>query len=271
VAENPPQNNIFVTGCQRSGTSVVWACLTAHPELKPIRGFDRDTGYDPKELYYFRNLFAARRQFGSPMYGGDVDREYLREIIALTVRFCSKHHGARNGRWVSANPSDALHIPELIDAMPDCRILYVLRHPQEVVWSSAHAPWLEGNGADLSKRAARGSRHWKQFSQVAFDILEDRLDSRVLLVRHEQILENPEKIAREICSHVGVDFDPAVAAQLSGPTFNSSFANDAPPRDVIQSTRHQISQEKEFCEIVRNHVGEEMDRLNYSDLWSAAE
>ena len=45
------RDNVFVVGCQRSGTSVVWAGLTAHPDLAPVRGYDAESGYDPKELY----------------------------------------------------------------------------------------------------------------------------------------------------------------------------------------------------------------------------
>ena len=142
----PRDDNIFVVGCQRSGTSAVYAGLIAHPELKPLRPFDRATGYDPKELYYFRNLFAARRQFPSPMYSWDVDLEYLRRVVDLTVRFSAEHHGAANGRWVNAHPMNGLDLPEILETMPGSRVVYVLRHPQEVVWSMLHAPWLKHPG-----------------------------------------------------------------------------------------------------------------------------
>ena len=53
----PRDDNIFVVGCQRSGTSAVYAGLIAHPELKPLRPFDRATAG-------FRDRAITRRRAG---------------------------------------------------------------------------------------------------------------------------------------------------------------------------------------------------------------
>lgn len=258
------RDHIFVVGCQRSGTSVVWAGLTAHPDLRPFHNYDAATGYDPKELYYFRNLFGARRSFPSPMYGWDVDREYVRRMVDLTVRFCVEHHGTPSGRFVNANPPDALVLNEILESLPDSRVVYVLRHPQEVVWSSIHTPWAAGNCTDNEVR--RQARHWSSFAEVANDVIGGRFGDSVLLLRHECLVADPEGEAARIASHVGVDLHPAIARMLGGPTFNSSFRNDANPRDAIAATRRVIAREQSFRRIVVDAVGRVMEELGYRDL-----
>lgn len=263
------QDNIFVVGCQRSGTSVIWASLIAHPDLKPLRGYDPETGYDPKELYYFYNIFEARKKFDSPLYGWDVDREYLKELINLTVRHCAKHHGAADGRWVSAKPLDGLHVQELTESIPEAKIVFVLRHPQEVVWSSMHAPWANAEKRTLGAEAESAANHWRRFAAIAIDILDGRFDDNVLLVRHEEVISQPQRVAASLAEHVRVSNSPMVLEQLRAPTFNSSFENGTDPAELVGKTREKIASEEEFCAIVDAVAGKEMMELGYENMGKA--
>jgi len=263
---SPRRDNVFVVGCQRSGTSVVWAGLTAHPELKPLRGFDPETGYDPKELYYFRNLFAARRQMPSPMYGWEVDRAYLQKVLDATIEHCVEHHGSRSGRFVNAHPADGLHLEDILETMPEARVVYVLRHPEEVVWSALHAPWGDPQKRRDAETIRQHAQHWRQHSNVAREVQTGRWGASVLMVRHEELVEDPVRIAYQICAHVGIDADPAVASQLGAPTFNSSFRNSASARELAIETRRAIARARRFRRIVFDTIGAEMEALGYSDL-----
>jgi hypothetical protein len=260
------RDHVLVVGCQRSGTSVVWAALTAHPELRPKRAYDPETGYDPKELYYFRNIFAARAQFPSPMYGWDVDREYLRRIVDLTIEFCAEHHGSSSGRWVNAHPADGLHLAAMLEVMPEVRVVHVLRHPQEVVWSMLHAPWSKNEGRHVTDPLRRHAMHWRHFAQLALDMRAGRFGNQVIEVRHEEIERSPDVVARRLIEHVGLTPDPAVQRQLEMPTFNSSFKNDVPARQLFASTRRAIARDHAFRRRIVELVGHEMEALGYRDL-----
>lgn len=259
-------DNLFVVGCQRSGTSVVWAGLTAHPDLAPIEGYDEETGYDPKELFYFRNLFAARAEFGSPMYGWEVDDIYLRRMIDLTIDHCIEHHGSRSGRFVNAHPGDGLYVAELLASMPEARIVYVLRHPEEVVWSAVHAPWADPKRRRHPGALRQNALHWQKHAAVAKRVIDGDFGDSVLLVRHEDLVSNPEEAARKLAEHAGVEIVPEMHAQLGGPTFNSSFRNSAPPSELVTETRRAISRASYFRRIVYQVVGAEMEALGYVDL-----
>ena len=260
------RDNVFVVGCQRSGTSAVWAGLTAHPDLAPLRGYDRETGYDPKELYYFANLFAGRRQFASPMYGWPVDALYLRKIVDATIEHCIEQHGSRAGRFVNAHPRDGIYLEEILETMPEARIVCVLRHPQEVVWSTAHAPWSESDARTNPATLRRFAMHWREHARVARRVIEGRFGESVLLVRHEVLVEDPSGTAERLAEHVGVSPDPVMAAQLGSPTFNSSFRDRASAKVLIPETRRMIARAQEFRRIVFDSVSEDMEALGYSDL-----
>lgn len=260
------RDNVFVVGCQRSGTSVVWATLTAHPDLAPIRGYDPETGYDPKELYYFRNLFAARKSMGSPMYGWDVDDRYLARMVDATIRHCAEEHGSRTGRFVNAHPGDGLHLAELIEAMPEARFVYVLRHAEEVVWSAVHAPWADPDKTRDPETLRQAVRHWMQHAAVAKRVVAGEFGESVLLVRHEDLLEAPEAWAERLAAHAGVDCIPEMGAQLGGPTFNSSFRNEASPAGLALETRRAISRASYFRRLVYRECGGDMEALGYRDL-----
>ena len=260
------RDNVFVVGCQRSGTSVVWAALTAHPDLAPLRGYDPETGYDPKELYYFRNLFGARASFESPMYGWDVDDRYLARMVEATIRHCVEEHGSRTGRFVNAHPGDGLHLAEMSEAMPEARFVYVLRHAEEVVWSAVHAPWADPARTRDPENLRQVARHWCQHADVAQRVVDGEFGDAVLLARHEDLLEAPEEWAERLAAHAGVDYVPEMGAQLGGPTFNSSFKNQVSPAALAMDSRRAISRASYFRRIVYQECGAAMEALGYRDL-----
>ena len=150
------RDNIFVVGCQRSGTSAVWASLVAHPELKPLHPYDATTGYDPKELYYFRNIFEARRRFRSPMYGWEIDRRYLQTIVDATVRFCCEHHGAASGPMDQRPPRRrAAPGPAPRDDARNPGVLRAPPRPRSRVECRPH-PLVSGRSPAPSKNARLG-------------------------------------------------------------------------------------------------------------------
>lgn len=260
------RDNVFVVGCQRSGTSVVWAGLTAHPDLAPRKGYDAETGYDPKELYYFRNIFDARASLASPMYGCPADQAYLRRIVDVTIEHCIEHHGSRAGRFVNAHPVDGLYVEQILETMPEARVVYVLRHPEEVIWSAAHAPWAAASDRWDPVMLKRHALHWSRHAEVALRVVRGEFGESVLLVRHEALVDDPVATAARLAAHVGLKPEPAMAEMLAAPTFNSSFRNQAPAKDLFGETRRAISRARDFRRIVFDMIAGTMEALGYFDL-----
>lgn len=256
---------IFVCGCQRSGTSVVWVSLIEHPELVPSKPLS-DHSFDPKEIPYFRNLFGARRLNDSPVYRTPLDDQYFRDTISATLEFCAREFGNQDGRFVNGNPADGLFVEEILRWIPGAKIIFLLRHPQEALWSALHAPWRDANAALNENEVRRLAYHWNEFGEIATRILAGDFGPAATVVRHEDILERPDSVASLVAQRVGIGNPDAIARRLRGRTFNSSFSNDSDPIRANRMTKRMIADSDSFRRLVVNHIGESMEALGYGDL-----
>ncbi len=259
---------IFIVGCQRSGTSVLWNALRSHPNLLlPENCRETLRGLDPKELWFVREWMLGRQAIPQKEHqGSPLDRLFQSRLARLIDEFSREHFAGPGGRWVSGHPADGLYVREILENFPDSRVLFLDRHPQEVVWSSLHTRWSKLDTRrqflDAAKKAAR---HWRQFAVLSVDVLEGRLGPRVLVVRHERILSEPGSVARECLDHVDEPFDPAVEKAL-GFVFNSSFhENSADPQEIVRA-RDKIAADAEICDLVVRETFELMEKLGYQDL-----
>ena len=108
------------------------------------------------------------------MYGWSVDEIYQRKIVDVTIEHCIEHHGSRVGRFVNAHPGDGLYLEEILEIMPEARVVYVLRHPEEVVWSAIHAPWADPAQRNDREALRQSTLHWCQHAVVAKQVAISR-------------------------------------------------------------------------------------------------
>jgi hypothetical protein len=167
---------------------------------------------------------------------------------------------------VNANPSDGLYLTEMLEAMPEARMVYILRHPQEVVWSALHAPWADPAERHRPAAVRQAALHWRQHAEIAKQVTDGLFGDSVLLIRHEELIRDPERIAKKLAAHVDVNPDPAIAELLGAPTFNSSFRNSVSAKDLVAESRRAISRARSFRHTVFGLVGTEMEALDYADL-----
>lgn len=100
------RNPILITGCQRSGTTLVNLILDSHPE---ILGIDEDKFHFPNIYFYLYGPFSQVTPY------------------------------------VSFKLPEYAHILPFIEAMPACRVLWCIRDPFDVVWSMVKLIWSVGD------------------------------------------------------------------------------------------------------------------------------
>ncbi len=258
---------IFIVGCQRSGTSVLWKALCQHEDLQQ-QGPEDDgrPNCTMKELWFLREFFKGREGINRPHEGSLIDKEYTQRFAEFVNQFLIEKYAKKSGRWISAHPEDGLYLEQILELFPTARILYLLRHPQEVVWSFGHAPWMrQKTRSEFLLYAVETSNWWRRFAEIAVGIEKRKYGDRVMMVRHENILTQPEPTIRAILSHVNVSYQEKVALCLSK-VFNSSFVCVDAPQDKIARSRNQISSDKKFCRYVVSQVGGLMRYFEYDDL-----
>lgn len=198
---------VFIGGCGRSGTSLFKEVLNRHPRL--ACGPETSLFGLP---FYLPNM--------SEMWGIPLD-----ELVALQrnsahlVGFAERF-GARflaeegKQRWVEKTPNNVRAIGKLLAWFPNARFVHVIRDGRDVVCSLRHHP----KRRIVNGRVVPVTRN-NPVSVTALRWVEDtgaglvyRDHPRVMEVRYEELVREPDRVFGAVCSFIGERFEPAMLA-----------------------------------------------------------
>jgi Flp pilus assembly protein TadD len=197
-APGPPEaeSPVFVMGFPRSGTTMLEQMLDAVPTLKAM-----------DEQPFLQNVIEQIRQFGLT-YPADLHRLDASQCEQLRTTYWGLVHRTvaigPGQRLVDKNPLNMLRLPLVNRLFPQARIIFIMRHPCDVVLSC----YMQNFGApsfnllcSTLPRLARGyvnaMNGW--LSNVAV------LQPNLLAFRHEDLLDDFTGTAQRIADFVGVD------------------------------------------------------------------
>jgi tetratricopeptide (TPR) repeat protein len=191
---------IFITGMHRSGTTLLEQLLSAHQDVQGIG-----------ELYDFT---SAMRHATDHHCRGVIDITLVKR--ARSVDFADV--GARylaGVEWRLGSPrfftdklpSNFFNIGYIAHALPQAKILHMVRDPVETCFSNLRELFSDANpySYDLAELAhfhgqyRRLMAHWRR-----------ALPGRVLDVDYARLTREPEAVMREVSAFCGIEFDPAM-------------------------------------------------------------
>ena len=126
------------------------------------------------------------------------DGDSYKTFFTALIRFSASQNG--KARFGEKTPGHALFADRLRDWYPDCRIIHIVRDPRDVAASFLRVPF---GSNDVMVNARTWVGH-----VAAAERCRDRTNYMVL--RFEDLVENPESELRRVLSFVGEPFDPAV-------------------------------------------------------------
>jgi hypothetical protein len=217
VVERPPFP--FVVGCGRSGTTLVRALLDAHPLLAipdesyfPIwlgrdrARYERPDGF---ALARFTEDVIAERGFRQWALDPDEVRRALGDEsptnFADAVRGCFALYARVHGkdRYGDKTPIFVLHIATLARMFPEAVFVHVVRDGRAVALSRIEASW----GTErLDHEALLWRAHIEQGRAQGAALGPGRYQE----VKYEDLLDEPECVARALCAFVRLPFEPAM-------------------------------------------------------------
>lgn len=228
------ESPVFIVGAPRSGTSLLYRILQRHSAFKPSRLNLEETnifqhlwrlpfvrGHRPASLFnYMLGDETAYREF--------VDT--IRPVRVLSAVLIIPNAALRNGAtwwWWTVNQSDLVlrayfHFAKhargcnrlvekttenwrftdrLVGAFPQCRMLYLSRHPVE-----QFASYRRRLQDDPSARWASlsVSQFCSDYEASTRRVLRAREDGSLLLLRYEELTSRSEETFGRICEFVGV-------------------------------------------------------------------
>lgn len=215
---------ILVFGALRSGTTVFRLMLNAHPALNNPGETDfvfdylnnRGDGawsYDLEEMSRDRIFQSYDLEVPDGLDGLALMRSFFQQL------------GKGDDGQLSLN----IHrnIETIAQALPDVRVVHLLRDPRDVARSSIGMGWT-GNTYYGVDHWIGTERYW-QSAASAF------APGQVLELRYEDVIRDPEGKLEEVCAFIGVDWDPA----MLGYHHNTTYA--PPDPSLTEQWRRKMS------------------------------
>lgn len=202
VFTGPP---IFISGCNRGGTTILSQILACHPE---VRNIGRSQFNEGQYIWRRRWPDLSRHRWALPPWRWYLRRDE-RSATPETLRFFREAFEAAMpspGRMLEKTPANAVRIPFINYLYPDCRFVHVIR---------------DGRDTTASLIARRVSplfapHQWVQAHRTALPDLQRIPGERVVLVRYEKLMAEPEVVLEQICLECGLRWDEEAAAAVVG-------------------------------------------------------
>lgn len=191
---------IFIVGMHRSGTTLLEQMLAGHPEVTALG-----------ELYDFT---SAMRYTTDHHCKGVIDVTLVERARSADLNAAGRRYldGVRwrlgGSRYFTDKlPSNFLNIGFLAHALPQAKILHMVRDPVETGFSNLRELFSDANpySYDLQELA--------DYSRWYAELMErwhSRFPGRILDVEYAQILMDPESQLRRVTEFCGLPFDPAM-------------------------------------------------------------
>jgi len=252
---------IFVAGNSRSGTTMMGRVLGAHPDVhtfQELHFFDEIAGSPGRSLSqesaiemfarlmsidkdgYFakRDTSKYRSDAAAALHGKSYfePMQVYEIFLRYTVSNMNKKHPCEQ------TPQNVFYISEILEMFKDAKIILMVRDPRDVMLSqknkwkrrkltSDNYPWIESFRARLNYHPIVVSKIWKSVnSQIR--ALKD--DTRVLVIRYEDLVLNSTDVVKKACLHSEIEFAPEM---LTIPVKGSSNESDNLQREGIIKER----------------------------------
>jgi Sulfotransferase family len=229
---------VFIVGEARSGTSILYRTLQKHSSFRPRQANLAETNI----FTHLRRTFMFSQTYPETLRQfmlGDVRayQEFLRSIAVLRVvsalwvgpnyllrdraawlwyanlnhlllRSYFFHAATARGcsRLVEKTPTNTPNIAKLTKTFPRARLLYVHRHPVDVLGSYRRRAQADPNATWANLTAADFCQTWRASTERALAWLA-RGNGNLRLVRYETFTEDPAAEFQRICAFLGEPFE----------------------------------------------------------------
>jgi Tfp pilus assembly protein PilF len=193
---------IFIVGMHRSGTTLLEQLLTAHPGVRGVGELYDFTGAMRWAAdYHCRGVIDAalvQKILDEPPSYEAIGRDYVRSV---SWRLDGE------AAFTDKLPSNFLNIGFIAQALPNAKILHMVRDPIETCFSNLRELFSDANPysydqaelADYYIRYQDLMEHWQM-----------RFPGRICDVPYEELVSDTESTMRRVAGFCGIDFLPSM-------------------------------------------------------------
>lgn len=193
-----PAMPVFIVGMHRSGTTLIEQLLDGHSD---VRGLG--------ELYDFT---SAMRYATDHHCAGVIDPEIVGRAPAVDFAAVGERYLqgvawrlSGEGHFTDKLPSNFLNAGFICEALPQAKILHMVRDPMETCFSNLRELFSDANPYSYDQRElADFYRHYRALMAH----WHARYPGRILDVDYAQLTRDPEQVVRRVCAFIGIAFEP---------------------------------------------------------------
>jgi tetratricopeptide (TPR) repeat protein len=193
---------IFVVGLPRSGSTLIEQILASHSSVEGT--------------FELPNVLTLVREFDHANSERDAYPESVRvvppeEFANLGRRYMEETAPLRSGKphFIDKMPNNFSHVGLIHTILPNAIIIDARRHPMDSCFSTFKQHFAEGQS--FSYDLDDLGRYYRCYLGL-MDHWDAVLPGKVLQVRYEELVRDPETQIRRLLSHCGLDFEPACLA-----------------------------------------------------------
>ena len=199
TAGNPDASPIFVLGQPRTGTTLIERIITSHSQVRSA-GELQHFGLALRRLADYRNpkrftaeLFEAAAGLDPAQLGG------------LYLQSSAKMRGD-TPRFVDKLPQNYLMIPLILKALPNAKIVHLVRDPMDACFASFKQLFADAYLHSYEQQEM--ARHHARYRGL-MDTWRERFPDRFLDISYEDTARNLEPNARRLIAHLDLPWEDA--------------------------------------------------------------
>lgn len=273
------QQLFFVVGMGRSGTSLLQAMLSVHPNVamapetkfytvirragKRLGRLDSDSDMAcavdlAMDYWQIADMGLDRQTVQQLAASGE--RSWDTIFLAILTLHASKHGATRVGE---KSPGHLHHISHLSHTFPEARFVHIIRDPRAVALSWKNVSFGSG-------RIAPRIQDWKHAVELHRRWLKELGPERYLLVRYEDLVCNAALNLQKICDFLSLEFSQSMLSPETRADRGFSdrqtdhMANTLKP--IFTSSLDQWTTELSHRQIalIEQSLADEMEEMGYS-------
>lgn len=193
--QNGPQP-LFVLGLTRSGTTVLDRILGNHPQVASAG----ELGDFARQLHWVAD------------HGSTRDQKFLERIAGLDYaelgrRYLAQTQWRARGKrfYVDKQPPNWMHVGLIHAALPQARILHMVREPMDVCFSNWRA--FFGDDSAFSYNLDALAMHYRDYRRL-LEHWHAMLPGSILDVAYTELVHAPEATARKVLAFCGLEWEP---------------------------------------------------------------
>lgn len=226
---------IFIVGEPRTGTTLLDRIVAAHSTVSSA-GELRHMGFALRKVTGVKEA----KQFSTALLRAIPDAD----AAAIGDAYLASTAGLRDApRIIDKLPSNYLYLPLIAAALPGARILHMTREPMDACFAIYKHLFADAYlySYDLEELA----RHHVRYANL-MNVWRERLPGRFLDVRYEDLVQDTEKVAREVCDFLDLSWEQSCLRYYdeSGTVTTASTVQvrEAPHDRSIGRWRHYAEQ-----------------------------